>query len=239
MSTSPSPWAGYKQAILDARDDFSFVYAGLTGRKPSTNGWDVALCPFHEDHNPSFAYERATGSWKCQAGCGDGTVFDYIARKRDLSFRDSLVALGDELNIARPGGGASELTTYDYRDKDGTLLFQVVRKPPKKFSQRRPDGNGGWVWNLKGVSRVLYRLPEILARPHEPVYIVEGEKDADRLRDLGLLATTSPGGAGKWRKKYSATLAGRDVVILSDNDDPGRKHAVRIADSLVGTAASV
>ena len=52
---------------------------------------------------------------------------------------------------------------------------------------------------MKGVRRVLYRLPELLARPDEPVYVVEGEKDADRLASMGLLATTNSGGAGKWQ----------------------------------------
>ena len=79
--------------------------------------------------------------------------------------------------------------TYDYRDSDSRLLFQAVRFSPKGFAQRRPDGADGWVWNLDGVERVLYRLPELLASdPKQTVYVVEGEKDADRLASQGLAA---------------------------------------------------
>ena len=60
-----------------------------------------------------------------------------------------------------------------------------------------------------------------------------------RLADLGLTATTNVGGAGKWRTEYSDSLRGKDVVILPDNDEPGRKHASQIARSLSGKARSV
>jgi hypothetical protein len=129
---------------------------------------------------------------------------------------------------------------YDYQDEAGCLRFQTVRYDPKDFRQRRPDGNGGWVWDLKGVERLLYRLPELLAAdPSEPVYVLEGEKDADRLRELGLVATTNPMGAGKWLPSFSNVLSGRHVVVLPDNDGAGRDHARQVAQSLTGVAASV
>jgi hypothetical protein len=94
---------------------------------------------------------------------------------------------------------ASIVATYDYETARGEPLFQVVRLEPKDFRQRRPDGNGGWVWNLNGLEPVLYRLPELLeADPGHVVFIVEGEKDADALAALSLVATTSPMGAGRW-----------------------------------------
>jgi len=130
--------------------------------------------------------------------------------------------------------------TYDYCDETGTLLFQVVRIEPKAFKQRRPDGRDGWTWQLGNVRRVLYRLPEILAAPADAtVYVVEGEKDANRLASLGLIATTNPGGAGKWRSEYSHTLRGRAIIILPDNDEPGRAHAQQVAHALHRVAASV
>jgi len=85
---------------------------------------------------------------------------------------------------------------YSYRDQDGVLLSQVLRFEPRRFSQRRPDGDGGWISNLDGVARVLYRYPELLAaNPDRWVYVVEGEKDVESLAKAGLLATTNPGGA--------------------------------------------
>jgi putative DNA primase/helicase len=129
---------------------------------------------------------------------------------------------------------------YDYLDEDRALLFQVVRLDPKGFFQRRPDGNGGWIHNLKGVQRVLYRLPELCAAdPSELVFVCEGEKDVDRLSREGLLATTNPGGAGKWRKEYSAELRGRSVVAVPDNDAAGLAGAEKVARSLTEVAKSV
>ena len=72
-----------------------------------------------------------------------------------------------------------------------------------------------------------------------PVYIVEGEKAADALAGLGVVATCSPGGANKWRAEYGKPLAGADVVILPDNDAPGRRHATAVAKALQGIANTV
>ena len=132
------------------------------------------------------------------------------------------------------------VNTYDYRDESGILLFQVVRYEPKAFRQRRPDGKGGWIWNLDGVRRVPYRLPELLRSSMQDwVFIVEGEKDVDRLCELGFTATTNPGGACKWLAEYNRFFAGRLVVVLPDNDDAGKKHGEQVVCSLYGTAAQV
>lgn len=139
---------------------------------------------------------------------------------------------------AGPAGG-DIVATYSYRDgASGELLYQKVRLEPKSFRQRRPVGNG-WAWRLDDVPRVLYRLPELIAAdPEEPVFYVEGEKDADRLAALGLVATTA-GGAADWRPEMARSLRGRDVVILPDNDAPGRKHAEQVARGLRGWALRV
>src|SRR5438045_1217777 len=77
----------------------------------------------------------------------------------------------------------ADRTVYPYTDASGTLLYEVVRTPPKRFMQRRPDGNGGWLHTLDGVERVPYRLPQVhrAANDGGTVFVVEGEKDADRL----------------------------------------------------------
>lgn len=135
---------------------------------------------------------------------------------------------------------ASNLISPLPRDESGQLLFQALRYAPRDFKQRRPVGKGGWTWNLKGVRRVLNRLPELLAAdPGATVFVSEGEKDVDRLVREGLLATTNPQGAGKWRAEFAEFLRGREVVILPDNDQPGRAHAEAVARSLQGVAASV
>jgi hypothetical protein len=149
-----------------------------------------------------------------------------------------------EANDASAGaanGRRRIVATYDYTDERGTLLYQVVRYDPKDFRQRRPDGKGGWTWSLGDVRRVLYRLPQLVesAADGRPVFIVEGEKDADNLAGLGLVATTCAMGAGKWRPEYGEALAGRSVVILPDNDEPGRAHAEAVLRALEPVAASV
>ncbi len=135
------------------------------------------------------------------------------------------------------------MATYDYMDDSGALRYQTVRFDPKAFKQRRPDGKDGWIWNLKGVRLLVYRLPDLLKRNSETVFICEGEKDVDTIEELGLLATCNPMGAGKWRDQYATALKGRRVVVIPDNDPPadergqphfkGQKHAGDVADSLL------
>ena len=133
---------------------------------------------------------------------------------------------------------------YDYTDENGNLLFQVVREQyqdGKKFFQRRPDGKGGWINNLKGVKTTIYHLPEVIEAVNQGkmVFIVEGEKDVETLRSLQLTATTSPMGAGKWKKEYCKHFKGAAVVILPDNDAVGRKHAEDVAAQLMGVVRSL
>jgi RecA-family ATPase len=131
--------------------------------------------------------------------------------------------------------------TYDYTDETGQLLFQVVRFEPKNFRQRRPGGNGEWIWNLDDVRRVPYRLPELIEAlaNGSPVFVVEGEKDVDALRELNIPATCNPQGAGKWRMEYSEYFSGATVYVLADNDDPGRAHARQVSESLTRAGATV
>jgi 5S rRNA maturation endonuclease (ribonuclease M5) len=190
-------------------------------------------CPAHDDRRASLSVrEGADGRalLKCHAGCSLEEVVAALGlQERDLFANDG------ERDDRR------EIATYDYVDEEGTLLFQVVRYWPKSFRQRRPDGRGGWIWNLDGTTRVLYRLPQVLeaVRSGERVYVVEGERDVHALEELGLVAATNPGGAGKWRDEYSRYLAGADVTIIADRDDAGRRHALQVARSLEGVAARV
>jgi len=134
------------------------------------------------------------------------------------------------------------VATYDYRDEGGKLLFQVVRFDPKGFRQRRPDGAGDWIWNVNNVRLVPYHLHEIAAAvaADDPVYVCEGEKDADRVRALGLAATCNPQGAGKWRAEYAEPFRGAaDVRIVADRDRPGYQHAAQVAASLEAVGARV
>jgi len=205
--------------------DDAFVFAHFRGARRCGDAWE-AHCPAHEDHTPSLSIKHGdTQPWvlHCHAGCDVAAV----VRAAGLAMTD---ILGPRPN---GGHGVRPPTTYDYCDEAGTLLYQVVREhAPKKFWQRRPDGAGGWIHKLEKVRRVLYRLPQL--KGQSVVYIPEGEKDVDRCWHLGLAATTNAGGAGKWRDDYAAhlTAAGvASVIVLPDNDDPGRAHAEAVARS--------
>lgn len=151
---------------------------------------------------------------------------------------------------------------HDYRDAAGNLVHQTLKfryldDGSKTFSQRRPSRQGEkcegmeakidkrtgewWIWSLRGIEPVLYNLPSIAARPDDPVVLVEGEKDADNASKLGLLATTSPMGAGKWRSSFSESLRGRSVYLCPDRDEAGERHAVMVSKALreVGCRVSI
>jgi len=128
---------------------------------------------------------------------------------------------------------------YDYKDGEGELFYQVVRYEGKDFRQRRPDGAGGFIWNLEGVKRIIYNLPEIIKKPEKPIFIPEGEKNCNDLGKIGLLSTTNSGGAGKWRAEFNRYLRGRDVILLPDNDEKGYRHSRDIGNNLKGIAKSI
>lgn len=193
-------------------------------------------CPMHTDDTPSLdvkAGDNGTPLLFCHS-CRDSDGVINALRERGLWKRV-------EINTGVPFATRREVATYDYVDAQGQLVFQVVRYEPKDFRQRRPDGKGGWISNLEGVTRVLYRLPEVLAAVErkERIYVCEGEKDADNLAAIGVIATCNSGGAGKWLPSYAESLVAVDVVVLADRDEPGRAHARDVAQSLGIAARSV
>jgi len=195
-----------------------------------SNGEVVGLCPFHQDSNPSFNARLVDGVAYC-FGCGwKGNAITF-AMELGISLTN---VPGYQKNYRQKRKIVAE---YNYHDENGNLLFQVVRFEPKDFRQRRPDGNGGWIWNLNGTRRVLYRLPLLLTATQ--VLLPEGEKDVDNLVDAGFVATTNAGGVNKWRSEYNQFLKDKDVVLIPDNDEAGKRHIEKIAESLNGIARSI
>jgi hypothetical protein len=144
-------------------------------------------------------------------------------------------------------GGDEFVAMYSYTNENDELLFQVCRTAEKQFPQRRPDGNGGWIWNPRDCRKVLYRLPELIeavAGDHT-ILLVEGEKDANAAWQIGIPATCSPGGAAKpgqrskWLPDYNEALRDAEVVIIPDHDSPGYAHARAAAKALTGIARRV
>ncbi len=212
----------------------------LKAVKKTANGWQ-ARCPAHNDKTASLSISDGNQGavLRCHAGCDIQDVIEALGLTFADLFTSPLNSNGHQAaNQTQPKRKIK--AEYDYCDEHNTLLFQAVRYDPKGFSQRRPDGNGGWIYNLKGIRAVLYRLPDLLkADPDATVFIVEGEKDVNALWDIDLVATCNPMGAGKWRKEYNGSLQGQDIVILPDNDSTGHAHAETVAQQLFGQAASI
>ena len=102
MTEHADTWKQYKQAVLAKIGDFSVLFAGLDQQQPSTDGWVSALCPFHDDRNPSFAFNPVTGQWCCFAGCGKGSAFDFVMHDSGKGFKDVLLELGDRFGVPGP-----------------------------------------------------------------------------------------------------------------------------------------
>ena len=196
----------------------------------------------------SLSIDREKGVWfDHEAGVGGG-VLDFLQARCGLTNGAALDWMRErgflhERDAGAKPGRARIAATYDYVDEDGEVLFQVVRYEPKTFRQRRPDPSSpdGWVWGLKGARVVPYRLPELLEAValERTVFVVEGEKDVDALREIGVTATCNPMGSGKWPAHFADHLAGAKVVILPDNDEAGRKHRDQVVAALRGAASSV
>ncbi|QHI70135.1 DUF5906 domain-containing protein [Tichowtungia aerotolerans] len=205
-----------------------------------SGGWK-ACCPAHEDHSPSLSITEGDDGRiliKCHAGCATEQVLAAMNLTMADLFPDSGTMFSLNVSdLARKSERAAQYrskrpmrqTSFHSYSKDGQMLAGVFRFDPSDGSQGKqyvpvhatPSGGAvgdppnGWP---------LYRLEAIQQRPEEPVFLVEGEKAADALTELGLLATTSAHGSNAWKKTDWSPLVGRDLITMPDNDDAGRKY---------------
>lgn len=238
-----------RNALLErlSETDVTAVYRTLgvhNFKRGGDENW-VVSCPWREDRDPSMTIRMNDGVWNDHGRDEGGSIFDAVMRVHGLDLPDAIEWVADHCGIVVPNGNKEFITrrivdTYKYCDTDGVVRYETVRYEPKDFRQRQPNGRGGWIWNLDGINLLLYRLPELLmASQRKWVIVCEGEKDVDLLRKVGFVATTNAMGAGKWDANYTEALMGRRVAILPDNDEPGIKHAKRVAAELHGNAAEV
>jgi 5S rRNA maturation endonuclease (ribonuclease M5) len=184
-----------------------------------------ALCPAHDDHNPSLSIREADG--KILVKCFSGCTAEGVCKALGIEIAD---LFSHDRSVKRI------VAEYSYCSEIGEVLYQNVRYDPKDFRLRKPNGKGGWTWKLGEIPRVLYNLPEL--RAAKDVLIVEGEKDAETGKKIGLTSTTS-GGVGSWKDEFSVIFCGKRVVIIADADEPGRRHAQKVARSVYGNAKSL
>jgi 5S rRNA maturation endonuclease (ribonuclease M5) len=243
---------------LDLVSEYELLGVKFTGKERST-GWRECFAVHREDSHPSAAVNLKTGVYKSDGEGGEiSGFFDFAARygKRG-SWIETYRHYAEKAGVTLPFDVKPEElileSEHPYTAADGQELYEVLRyrvsRPHdrnkdwgKTFKIRRPVGGGRYAWNLGDVEPVPYRLQELeSADPDDPVWIVEGEVDADRLGGLGLIATTNHGGTGNSRvwTKIARHFSGRDVFILPDNDEPGRRHAEAVASALLNHAHTV
>ncbi len=227
----------------------------------------TARCPAHDDRKASLKVDARDRKilLHCFAGCDTERICDAMGIKMNDLFTEPMDKDGPQrpepsargrkprkpMQPYAPGGvyfnartRAEEKITkvYTYRSEAGDAVLMVARTDAKGFPTCALEADGKWYAGRGKWGHLLYNLPEILKEKAEkPIYIVEGEKDADNMRAMGLAATTSMGGGGKgkWPSEAGEWLKGADVVILPDNDKPGREHAEDIARALMGKARRV
>lgn len=218
--------------MADAALSLDEILLALHSVQKAGANWK-ARCPAHDDRTASLSVTQGDSGnilLKCFAGC---------------SYKDIVTALGFTTQqlfppSPQPFGQKHLVATYDYKDVSGVLRYQVCRFAPKDFRQRQPDRNGGWIWNMRGIQRIPYRLNELSGQ--HTIYIAEGEKDVDSLWAIGCAATTNVGGAGKWKDSDSDSLKSvgvNRVILLPDNDDPGRDHMTQVARSVKAAGIAV
>lgn len=248
-----------KQTILDTftTSNYRQYFEQETGADlgaMNSSGYVLTNCVWHQDENPSLNINLlAEGSYNCFSCGAKGDIWKWHQEKHSCDFKGALSYFADFLNIDIKQLKKSSSTkpkvkkklgkpvaTYSYYNLDGNEVCQTVRyENPKEFRQRRPHPTkkDEYIWNLSGVEVVPYNLPDF--KKSDIIYFVEGEKDADRLKQIGLVGTTAPMGAGKWFDNVNQHFKGKKVVILPDNDDPGHSHAELVAKNLHGITDSI
>ena len=170
-------------------------------------------------------------------------------KKKKPEIRREFIASGEKWIIYSYYNVAGKLVHQTCRIPGETTEYKVstgefIRKyTDKEFRQRRPDPDkpGQWIWSLVGIESVLYNLPAInKADTDTPIFLVEGEKDADNLSlAFKVISTTQPLGGGKWQPQWTDMLAGRKVYIIPDNDKTGTKTVKIVAPELCNAGCQV
>jgi len=223
--------------------------AKALGNAKQVNGQWVASCPVpghgrgNGDKNPSLSITESEGKvlFHCHGGCDQRDVFDAV-RARDLL---PTIAKREEISFTQHQAPVLE-KEWVYRSEDGDVLFTKRRYKTsdakgKTYSIHRVDATGKRIAGLKDTRIVPYQLPELLdaKTAGRAIYLVEGEKAADALVSIGAIATTSHTGAGSWPAEITQYFAGANIVVIPDNDEPGRQYARRAIQNLLPVAKSI
>jgi hypothetical protein len=245
---------------LNLQSEFESFGIKLIG-KPSPKGWVKCPSPFNPDKLPSCGVCISNSS----SYAGYLRIFNSSGPRQAIGFFD----LAAELNPACSGKEFIEIlkhyadkcgiecdlktkkktpaapkgkiiATYDYCDLSGKLIYQVCRLKPKSFRQRQPDPKNPekWIWNMVGITALPYHIKNVV--DNKTVYITEGEgKCDDLINTFKLPATTFHGGSGKYYPEVLPYFKDKNIILLPDNDVPGKEHMERLAHVFHDTAISI
>ena len=217
----------------------------LNGSRKNSDGSINVRCPCHDDKEASLSISKGKiheTVLKCHANCNYIDILAEVGLTENDLYNDSRTKQEKNLltKIERYVNKLIE-AIYDYKDANGKYLYSKIRfvgkhiryavidKKNDSFTMKKPEG----VYSL-------YNLPAAIKaiKKGYPVYITEGEKDVDTLKNLGFTAVTA-GSVSDWRSEFAHYFTGARVVILPDNDAPGLELKDKILKSLRAFAHSI
>lgn len=242
-----------KVRVVFTEHDYDWYFTRLEGVEARGERDVMARCPAHDDNRPSLhVVEDEQGLLvHCFAGCARADIDDAL--------EDVAPGTRDLIAVRQRRERGTVIATYDYRNAEGELIYRKLRMEPKSFEFRRPvivpartqgpiqhSEYVRWHPGLKDlagnyvVEPEPYNLPEVIdaVKRDDPVFLVDGEKDCDRLAEEGVAATCSPYGMARWRADWNEYLRGAVVFVVADRDEPGRRAAAKVVEGLGGVAAS-
>ena len=225
--------------------------AKTLGNAKKANGQWVASCPVpghgkgNGDKNPSLSIDINDDGkplFHCHGGCSQEDVFQTI---RELHLLPELMERPDPLANIKPIPRNILEQEWQYQDEDRTTVFVKQRykvgETGKTYRLYKVDADGRRHSSLGDARIVPYNLPQLLdaKTAGRNIFLVEGEKAADAITSIGMIATTAHTGAGSWPEAITEYFAGAQVIILPDNDVPGWQYAHKAAQAILPIAKSV
>jgi len=226
-----------KNELLSKLDKGTFFKNFIPSlRVKSEKAEATGLCPFHDDHNPSLSVNIEKGIYKCFACEASGDIFTFYQKLKKVDFPTALKEIAEMQNIADANVKPKVVATFEYKNTEGKTLYTKERVEPgrngkkKEFFFKHKNGDK-WVIG-RGCDAIPYNLPQLATAKY--AFIVEGEAKADLLTGWGFVATCLDSGANSlWKDSYLQFFRGKDkIVILPDNDKPGKAYALKIANAL-------
>ena len=225
--------------------------AKTLGNAKKANGQWVASCPVpshgkgNGDKNPSLSIDindEGKPLFHCHGGCSQEDVFQTI---RELHLLPELMERPDPLANIKPIPRNILEQEWQYQDEDRQTVFVKQRfkigETGKTYRLYKVDADGRRHSSLADARIVPYNLPQLLdaKTAGRNIFLVEGEKAADAITSIGMIATTAHTGAGSWPEAITEYFAGAQVIILPDNDTPGWQYAHKAAQAILPIAKSV